>query len=157
MHTMPILTIHAVNQLIEALEDFLDKSEAGFAMVIDRGGAVLCQHGSMAATTDTSIIAALAAGSFAATKELAFRIGEAEFSALYQEGAHSQIFMCAVDNDTVLVTIFGPQTTLGLVRFYSARTVKRIGAVLQESRTNQHTGPVFSTQDVQSTHNIFAH
>jgi len=152
---MPILTIHAVNQLLEGLEDFLDKSEAGFAMIIDRGGAVLCQQGSIAEAADPSIIAALAAGSFAATKELALRIGEAEFSALHQEGEHSQIFICGVDNDTVLVTIFGPQTTLGLVRFYSVRTVKRIAAALQESRTNQRIVPVFSAQDVQSTQNIF--
>ncbi|MGD0651092.1 MAG: roadblock/LC7 domain-containing protein [Verrucomicrobiia bacterium] len=157
MHTMPILTIQAVNHLLDALKDFLDKSEAGFAMIIDRGGAVLCQHGNIAESTDPAIIAALAAGSFAATKELALRIGEEEFSALHQEGEHSQIFMCAVDNDTVLVTIFGPQTTLGLVRFYSARTVKRISAALQESRTNQRAGPMFSPQDVQSIQKLFGH
>jgi hypothetical protein len=56
-----------------------------------------------------------------------------------------------------LVTIFGPQTTLGLVRFYSARTVRRISAVLQENRTNQHVQPMFSPQDVQSTQTVFGH
>lgn len=152
---MPILTIHAVNQLIDTLEDFLEKSEASFALIIDRGGAVLCEHGNTSQAADSSILAALAAGSFAATKELALRIGETEFSSLHQEGDHSQILMCSVDNDAILVTIFGPRTTLGLVRFYSARTVKRIGAVLQESRTSQHILPVFSTQDVRSAQQLF--
>ena len=56
-----------------------------------------------------------------------------------------------------ILTIFGPQTTLGLVRFYSARTVKRISAALQESRTNQRIVPMFSPQDVQSTQKLFGH
>lgn len=56
-----------------------------------------------------------------------------------------------------ILTIFGPQTTLGLVRFYSARTVKRISAALQESRTNQRAGPIFSPQDVRSTQKLFGH
>ncbi len=157
MQTTPILTIQAVNHLIEALEDFLDKSEASFVMVIDRGGAVLCEHGTIPENSDPTIVAALAAGSFAATKELAHRIGEPEFSALHQEGHHTQIFTCGVDDDTVMVTIFGPQTTLGLVRFYSARAIKRVAGVVQDSRGSQHAGPLFSAQDVRSTETIFGH
>ena len=157
MQTMPILTINAINQLIEALEDFLNKSEAGLAMIIDRGGAVLCEHGNIGASTDPSILAALAAGSFAATKELASRIGEAEFNSLHQEGETSQIFMCSVDNDAILVTIFDNQTTLGLVRFYSARTVKRINGILAEIHANQSVAPIFSPQDVRATQRLFDH
>ncbi|MDQ3313973.1 MAG: hypothetical protein M3505_04985 [Verrucomicrobiota bacterium] len=41
---------------------------------------------------DVTIIAALAAGSFAATKELARRIGEVEFNALYQQGKRQSHF-----------------------------------------------------------------
>ena len=155
MHSMPILTIQSANHLLDALEDFLEKSEASFAMVIDRGGAVLSQHGSLPSNADTATIAALAAGSFAATKELALRIGETEFSALHQQGEQSQIFMAGVDDDSIVVTVFGPQTTLGLVRFYSARTIKRIAAVLMESRAHQHVVPLFSERDVRSTSTIF--
>jgi predicted regulator of Ras-like GTPase activity (Roadblock/LC7/MglB family) len=155
MQSTPILTIQSANHLLDALEDFLEKSEASFAMVIDRGGAVLSQHGNLPSNADTETIAALAAGSFAATKELALRIGETEFSALHQQGEQSQIFMAGVDDNTIVVTVFGPQTTLGLVRFYSARTIKRIGVVLMESRANQHVVPLFSERDVLSTSSIF--
>ena len=155
MHAMPILTIQSANHLLDTLEDFLEKSEASFAMVIDRGGSVLTQHGSLPSNADTATIAALAAGSFAATKELALRIGESEFSALHQQGEQSQIFMAAVDDDTIVVTVFGPQTTLGLVRFYSARTVKRIAAVLQENRSHQHVVPLFTERDVRAATTIF--
>jgi len=52
------------------LADFLDKSQATFSLVIDRGGAILCQQGSLSGSIDFSILAALAAGSFAAPRNL---------------------------------------------------------------------------------------
>ena len=41
MQSTPILTVQSANALLDVLEDFLDKSEANFAMVIERGGSVL--------------------------------------------------------------------------------------------------------------------
>ena len=80
---------------------------------------------------DVTIIAALAAGSFAATKELARRIGEVEFNALYHQGNGSHIFMNSVDDDTIMITVFGPRTTVGLVRFYSAATALAVSELLK--------------------------
>jgi len=48
---------------------------------------------------DLSILSALAAGSFAATHELARRLGESEFSALYHEGHGHHILMSALHFD----------------------------------------------------------
>jgi predicted regulator of Ras-like GTPase activity (Roadblock/LC7/MglB family) len=134
MHAMPILTIQAAGSLLKALEDFLEKSEASFALIIERGGSILSQHGEIPDTIDPTILSALAAGSFAATRELALRVGETEFSALHQQGRQSHILMSAINDEAVLMTIFGPKTTLGLVRFYSAGAVKQIAAVLEQAR-----------------------
>jgi predicted regulator of Ras-like GTPase activity (Roadblock/LC7/MglB family) len=152
MQATPILTVQSANDLLDVLDDFLEKSEANFAMVIERGGSVLSQCGDIPESTDTTIVAALAAGSFAATKELALRIGEQEFTALHQQGENSQLFMVAVCEDAVLVTVFGNQTTLGLVRFYSGRAVKQVATILDQARSNDHLPPIFTTRDVQ---NIF--
>jgi len=70
----------------------------------DRGGNVISQYGDMT-VIDVTIIVALAAGSFAATKELARRIGEVEFNALYQQGNGSHIFI-NFDEDTIMITVF---------------------------------------------------
>ena len=102
-----------------------------------------------------STVAALAAGSFAATKELATRVGEAEFSALYQQGSHSHLLMNAVDDDFVLVTVFGPKTTVGLVRFYSTRALAHIGTIIREARSTARVTPVFSENDVNAATQIF--
>ena len=133
MQAMPILTIQAAENLLRVLGDFLDKSEASFTLIIERGGSILSQNGEIPASIDPTILSALAAGSFAATRELALRVGETEFSALHQQGRQSHILMSAINDDAVLMTVFGPKTTLGLVRFYSVSAVKQIAAVLKEA------------------------
>ena len=77
MTGIPVLTIEDVATLDGVLGDFLKKAEAELTVVIDRGGNVISQFGDRN-VTDVTIIAALAAGSFAATRELARRIGEVE-------------------------------------------------------------------------------
>ena len=88
------------------LGDFLKKADADLTVVIDRGGNVISQYGDMT-VMDVTTIAALAAGSFAATRELARRIGEVEFNALYHQGNGSHIFMNSVDEETIMITVFG--------------------------------------------------
>src|SRR6202521_5863449 len=118
MNAIPVLTIQDVATLDGVLSDFLKKTEAELTVVIDRGGNVISQFGDISAI-DVTIIAALAAGSFAATQELARRIGEVEFNALYHQGNGSHMFMNSVDDDTIMITVFGADTNVGLVRYYS--------------------------------------
>ncbi len=104
MNSIPVLTIEDVATLDGVLGDFLKKAEAELTVVIDRGGNVISQFGDMS-VMDVTVIAALAAGSFAATKELARRIGEIEFNALYHQGNGSHMFMNSVDDDTIMITV----------------------------------------------------
>jgi predicted regulator of Ras-like GTPase activity (Roadblock/LC7/MglB family) len=133
MNAIPVLTIEDVAALDGVLEDFLRKTEGDLTVVIDRGGNVISQFGDMD-VTDVTVIAALAAGSFAATRELARRIGELEFNALYHQGNGTHIFMNSVDEDTIMITVFGRRTTVGLVRFYSAAAAQRLAEILKSLR-----------------------
>jgi predicted regulator of Ras-like GTPase activity (Roadblock/LC7/MglB family) len=155
MHAMPILTIQAAESLLKALEDFLEKSEASFALIIERGGSILSQHGEIPDTIDPTILSALAAGSFAATRELALRVGETEFSALHQQGRQSHILMSAVNDEAVLMTIFGPKTTLGLVRFYSAGAVKQIASVLDQACGEPQIPIDLGAEATDDSHDVF--
>lgn len=155
MNSIPVLTIEDVATLDGVLADFLKKAEADLTVVIDRGGNVISQFGDMNAM-DVTVIAALAAGSFAATQELARRIGEVEFNALYHQGNGSHIFMNSVDDDTIMITVFGRRTTVGLVRFYSTATAQNVSNLLKSLQRNGHqlvfeaadasTGPIFTDQ-----------
>jgi predicted regulator of Ras-like GTPase activity (Roadblock/LC7/MglB family) len=107
---------------------------------------VISQFGDMT-VMDVTIIAALAAGSFAATKELARRIGEIEFNALYHQGNGNHIFMNSVDDDTIMITVFGRRTTVGLVRFYSSTAAREVGALLKSLSSGGH-GFSFDASDI---------
>ncbi len=156
MASTPILTLAGAEKLLKSLEEFLDKSESMFAMVIDRGGTILSQTGRPPESADIVVLAALAAGSFAATRELATRVGESEFNALYQQGSHFHILMSAADDDTMLVAIFGTQTTVGLVRFYAARTADHIAIQMNELRAAVHDAPpIFTEEDLNATGQVF--
>jgi predicted regulator of Ras-like GTPase activity (Roadblock/LC7/MglB family) len=152
---IPVLTIEDVATLDGVLGDFLKKSEAELTVVIDRGGNVISQFGDHN-VMDVTIIAALAAGSFAATRELARRIGEVEFNALYHQGNGNHMFMNSVDDDTIMITVFGTRTTVGLVRFYSTAAAQNVANILKSLQRNGHgleftaadisAGPIFSDQ-----------
>ena len=148
MNSIPVLTIEDVAMLDGVLGDFLKKAEAKLTVVIDRGGNVISQFGDMS-VMDVTIIAALAAGSFAATRELARRIGEMEFNALYHQGNGSHMFMNSVDDETIMITVFGAHTTVGLVRFYSAAAAQSVAAILKSLRRNGHS-LVFDAADISA-------
>ena len=139
MDSIPILTIEDVANIDAVLQDYLQKSESDLAVIIDKGGNVISQFGDHE-VMDVTIIAALAAGSFAATQALAHRIGEVEFNALYHQGKGSHIFMNSVDDDTIMITVFGPETTVGLVRFYSTIASQSLAALLRAMREKPQDG-----------------
>ncbi len=119
---------------IEAqLADFLKKSEAQWSALVDKGGNLFAQSGNTG-SLDLSILSALAAGSFAATHELARRLGESEFSALYHEGHGQHILMSALHFECLLVTVFGDKTNIGLVRFYAQQASHSLNGLLQQAR-----------------------
>lgn len=148
MNGIPVLTIEDVATLDGVLGDFLKKAEADMTVVIDRGGNVISQFGDHD-VMDVTIIAALAAGSFAATRELARRIGEVEFNALYHQGNGSHMFMNSVDDDTIMITVFGRRTTVGLVRFYSTAAAQNVANLLKTLQRDGH-GFEFTAADISA-------
>ncbi len=135
METVPILALEDVAQIDAVLHDYLGKSEADLALLLDKGGNIISQQGE-ANSHQLSIVAALAAGSFAATKELASRIGEREFNALYHQGKGVHVFMNSVDENTILLTVFSDKTTVGLIRFYSVSCARKLQQVFEQLRTH---------------------
>src|SRR5476651_956619 len=129
------------------LTEFLKKSEAQWSALVDKGGNLFAQNGDTG-SLDLSILSALAAGSFAATHELAKRLGESEFSALYHEGHGQHILMSALHHECLLVTIFGEKTNIGLVRFYAQQVTGVLnGLLLHASETEAVASPLLLDGD----------
>jgi len=114
------------------LSRFLADSGASAALLIDRSGQPLAQHGP---APDTAAMGALAAGAFSATAALAHLLGENEFSVLFHEGKHESLHVSTVDDDTILLAVFGDHTTVGMVRLFARETSASIGVILEETRS----------------------
>ncbi|MSR65335.1 MAG: hypothetical protein EXS18_06085 [Verrucomicrobiae bacterium] len=155
MESIPILAVEDVAQIDAALNEYIEKSEADLALVLDRGGNIISQQGESNAP-HLSIVAALAAGSFAATKELASRIGEPEFSALYHQGKGTHVFMNGVDENTILLTVFSEKTTVGLIRFYSVNCARKLKQILDRLRSEPRRDRfAFTAADIQQAGQVF--
>jgi predicted regulator of Ras-like GTPase activity (Roadblock/LC7/MglB family) len=142
-----MLTAEDQMAIEQRLADFLNKSEAQWSALVDKGGNLFAQFGDTG-NLDLSILSALAAGSFAATHELAKRLGESEFSALYHEGHGQHILMSALHHECLLVTIFGEKTNIGLVRFYAQQVTVILNELLQQARENEaKAGPLLLDGD----------
>ncbi len=142
-----MLTAEDQMAIEQRLADFLNKSEAQWSALVDKGGNLFAQFGNTG-NLDLSILSALAAGSFAATHELAKRLGESEFSALYHEGHGQHILMSALHHECLLVTIFGEKTNIGLVRFYAQQVTITLNELLQQARENEaKAGPLLLDGD----------
>lgn len=83
------------------------------------------------ADADTLSLAALAAGSFAATRQLAQVLREREFSLLFHEGRESNLHVMQVTEQILLLITFGRETQVGRVRLYTGRAVEVLKPVFE--------------------------
>ncbi len=97
---------------------------------IDMAGNAIAKHDNGKKNLDSTAFAALAAGNFAAVDAMAKLVGESEFSLLFHKGEKSSIHFSKVDDDTLLISMFNKEISLGLVRLKVAETIKEINTIL---------------------------
>ena len=109
--------------------------EAGIDCVIfmDMAGNTIAKHDNGKNRLDSVAFAALAAGNFAAVDAMAKLVGESEFSLLFHKGEKSSIHFNKADDDTLLITMFTKDISLGLVRLKVSESIKQINKILVEN------------------------
>jgi predicted regulator of Ras-like GTPase activity (Roadblock/LC7/MglB family) len=80
---------------------------------------------------DTLSLAALAAGSFAATRQLAEVLNEREFTLLFHEGKESNLHVMQVTDQILLLLTFGHDTQVGRVRLYTSRALEVLKPIFE--------------------------
>lgn len=132
---------------IDALiHKMLKGAEAKCALLVDKDGHLITRAG-FTHSLDTTALAALLAGSFASTKEIARLVGEPEFSVLFHQGKKDHIHMCLVGERSILVVIFDDRTTIGMVRLYARETAIELAKVFEEIAAKQQGGGAEITSD----------
>ncbi|MFQ5845259.1 MAG: roadblock/LC7 domain-containing protein [Planctomycetota bacterium] len=108
-----------------ALRDFLGRSKAKAALLVDKDGHLITKEGDTD-RADTATVSALVAGCFNATREMARIMGEEEFTALFHQGRRDNIQLSLVGDRTIMAVLFDDSTTIGMVRLYSAETARKL-------------------------------
>jgi predicted regulator of Ras-like GTPase activity (Roadblock/LC7/MglB family) len=92
---------------------------------------------------DTLSLAALAAGSFAATRQLAAVLKEREFSLLFHEGKQSNLHVMQVTEQILLLITFGRDTHVGRVRLYTGRAVDVLKPIFEAAEDSRGGESIF--------------
>ncbi len=111
-----ILTADAVGGVKSIINDKLISENVQTVLVIDGAGNILAHCGQDTDGVDALSLAALTAANFGATSQIAKLIGENDFSLLYHKGEKANIHFARLGGEMILVSIFGDDVSLGLVR-----------------------------------------
>lgn len=115
-----------IEKINQSLTKLIKGAEAKCVLLVDKDGHLITRQG-FTHSLDTTALAALLAGSFASTKEIARLVGEPEFSVLFHQGKRDHIHINLVGERSIMVIIFDDRTTIGMVRLYA----REIGAELE--------------------------
>ncbi len=144
-HNRLVFYARDVQRLDGELDAFLESSNARSAILIDKEGHLVTRRGEPLQSGSVDSIAALVAGSFAATREMARLLGEQEFTSLFHQGQRDSIQLQLIGERTLLAIVFDERTNLGLVRFYVQEAVRNIEQILTEIA---NTKPAESTEQL---------
>jgi predicted regulator of Ras-like GTPase activity (Roadblock/LC7/MglB family) len=137
-HDRLVFYAEDVGKIDAVLDEFLKDSQARAALLVDRDGHLVTKKG-MIGTIDPDSLAALVAGSFAATRELAKLLGESEFSVIFHQGKNEHIHIGLAADRSLVVILFDDRTTVGMVRAYCHELTNRIAEILKSAAEHRRT------------------
>jgi predicted regulator of Ras-like GTPase activity (Roadblock/LC7/MglB family) len=126
-----------IKDIDRTLAKIIKESEAKCALLVDKDGHLITRQG-FTHTLDTTALAALLAGSFASTKEIARLVGEPEFSVLFHQGKKDHIHISLIGERSILVVIFDDRTTIGMIRLYAKEAIDNLLAILEQEQSATH-------------------
>ena len=124
-----VLTRKDLEKIDSCLSKMVTSSFAHFVLLIDRSGQLIAHQGT---TPDVDILAlaALTAANFGATAEIARLLGEEEFTLLFHKGRSENVYFSAIGDNTIMVTLFNDQTSLGLIRLKINQVIDELSTIM---------------------------
>jgi predicted regulator of Ras-like GTPase activity (Roadblock/LC7/MglB family) len=127
-----VLTKQCLDRIDAVLGNLLARSGAHTVLLIDKAGQIISFQGSMDQEKVASL-AALTAANYGATTAIARLFGEEEFTLLFHKGKDENIHFSNVGDEYLMITIFGNNTHLGLVRLEVKKGLEQIDAMIADN------------------------
>lgn len=138
-----VLSGEKYKAVAEILSDLASKTRAKAIIFADSNGHPITQRGQ---TSEINIpnMAALCAGDFAATAEMAKIIGEQKkFKYLYHEGDKTNVYLSSVTENFLLIIIFDSNIALGMIRIFTKRTIQTLAELLEQAKDDERKASEF--------------
>jgi len=133
MGTLPQLLEEDIQRLDDVLREYLERSDATTALIIDKGGFLITSQGD-ARRFDLTTIGALASGAFLANQTIANLVHEENFDSVYQQGETFSMFVTNLDESSLLMVIFSSKVGVGMVKYHAAEARKLIANQLKTAQ-----------------------
>ena len=124
---LPQLNAEDMRELDRVLSDLVTRSESSAALIIDKAGFLIAQNGDFG-EFDSTTLAALAAGTYAATQGMASVISEPNFTCVYQQGENFSLLVRNVDVESLVVVVFQSHVSVGAVKYFANSAVPQLAA-----------------------------
>ena len=128
-----IVSQEQIEQIDAILTDKLIKLGVDCVIVIDMAGNIITAKGNSENKYDVYSFAALAAGNFATVDAMAKLVGEEEFSLLFHKGQESSIHFSKIDEELLLISMFGQEISLGFLRLNVVDAIEQIKRLWNKS------------------------
>lgn len=127
-----VLTSSISRNLRQGLAAYRNCAEASYAALLEESGTVLIDSGELE-QDQSAIIGALANGAFIAVRELASRLGDDSCEGLYHQGRTKHFYIVPLSPVTFLLTVFGNDTKLGIIRSALAQFAPALTEKLEDA------------------------
>lgn len=136
---LPQLIAEDMRELDRVLGELVSRSEASAALIIDKAGFLIAQTGDFG-EFDSTTLAALAAGTYAATQGMASVISEPNFTCVYQQGENFSLLVRNVDTETLLVVVFQAHVSVGAVKYFANASVPQLSRQFETAQQRDPGG-----------------
>lgn len=121
-----VVSQEQLEKIDEILADQLIKIGVDCVIIIDMAGNIITAKDNGTSKYDVYSFAALAAGNFATVDAMAKLVGEHEFSLLFHKGTDCNIHFSKIDEELLLITMFGKHISLGFLRLNVVEAIEQI-------------------------------
>ena len=128
-----VVSQEQLEKIDQILTENLVKIGVDCVIVIDMAGNIITAKEKGENKYDVYSFAALAAGNFATVDAMAKLVGEQEFSLLFHKGTESNIHFSKIDDELLLITMFGKNISLGFLRLNVVEAIDRIKKLWQNN------------------------
>ena len=152
---LPQLIAEDMREFDRVLGELVSRSEASAALIIDKAGFLVAQTGEFS-QFDSTTLAALAAGTYAATQSMASVISEPNFTCVYQQGENFSLLVRNVDLETLVVVVFEAHVSVGAVKYFANSAVPRLATQFESARQRNPDASIdFAMMNMENSSDFF--